>query len=534
MTELLLGTELTSKQRRFTETVQRSGETLLMIINDILDFSKIEAGKLELEHADFELRQVVEEVVDLFTERARHKGLELVYLIHDEVPTALRGDQHRLRQILTNLLGNAFKFTEQGEVAVDVSKVEEGEGRALIRFAVRDTGIGISAEAKARIFQSFSQADGSTTRKYGGTGLGLTISKQLAELMGGEIGVESEVGTGSIFWWTARLEKQAAAAPSRLEPTHNLQGLRVLVVDDNETNREILHYQVSSWGMRSDSAESGSQALQMLYLAAARHKPYDIAILDMYMPEMDGVQLARAIKADPAIAGVRLVMLSSGLYRIAEARRGAGIEAYLTKPVRQSELYNCLGKAMGFSEEVDARGSGSPASSEEVPAQVPAYVLLAEDNPVNQEVALGMLELFGCRTDVANNGREAVEAVSRTAYDVVLMDCHMPELNGFEATKTIREQEALLNSPRLPIIALTANALAGDREMCLTLGMDDYLSKPFKQEELRSMLLRWSRQSAGEEEQNQAKDSPSPEQPPSSPTHGASALPSLNLPLGCS
>ena len=343
MTELLMNTSLNDKQRRFADTVRRSGESLLSIINDILDFSKIEAGKLELEYTDFDLRETVEEVVELFAERAHSKQLELACEVHDAVPTALKGDPHRLRQIFTNLLGNAIKFTEQGEVVVTVTVVEDTRQQAVLCFLVRDTGVGLTPEVMPNIFASFSQADGSTTRKYGGTGLGLTISKQLVELMGGEIGVESELGRGSTFWWTARLEKQTSQTPAVLKTTNTLQGLRLLIVDDNATNREILHNQVTSWGMSNDSAEGGPQALQLLYKAAARHEPYDIAILDMLMPEMDGIQLARAIKADPALAGVQLVMLTSVCqYGDMEAARQAGIEVYLSKPVRQSELYNCL------------------------------------------------------------------------------------------------------------------------------------------------------------------------------------------------
>ena len=497
MTELLQGTELTDKQRRFVETVYRSGESLLTIINDILDFSKIEAGKLELEYIDFDLRQVVEEVAELFAERAHGKGIELACQIYDDVPTALQGDPHRLRQICINLLGNALKFTEQGEVVIQVTQLEASAQETLIRFAVKDTGIGISSQAQTKIFESFSQADGSTTRKYGGTGLGLTISRQLAELMGGKLDVDSKPGHGSTFWWTARLEKQPENAQRSQLVTETLQGLRVLVVDDNATNREILHHQVVSWGMHNGSAEDGPHALRMLSAAAAQNTPYDIAILDMHMPQMDGLQLAHSIKADASIAGVQLVMLTSvGQYGDIEAARQAGIEAYLSKPVRQADLYECLTSVMG----VSMQPSASPTTPHAMPDQISAHVLLAEDNPVNQEVALSMLELLGCQIDIANNGQEAFEATATSNYDIILMDCQMPEMDGFEATQVIRNREAFsAQRPHVPIIALTANAMQGDRERCLTAGMDDYLSKPFTQDKLQAILLHWCPQPAEEQ-----------------------------------
>ena len=517
MTELLLSTALTDKQRRFAETVQRSAESLLRIINDILDFSKIEAGKLELEHVDFDLRQLIEETVSLLAERAHRKGLEFAYDIQDGVPTALRGDPHRLRQILTNLLGNAFKFTERGEVVVEVSSFPfppETVGMAPtegafpsavharqpemhgIRFTVRDTGVGISPEAQLRIFESFSQADGSTTRKYGGTGLGLTISKQLAEAMGGEMGVQSEIGVGSTFWWTVRLEKQSSAAQVTLTPNSSLQGVRVLVVDDNATNREILHHQVTAWGMRNDGAENGAKALQLLYMAVVRQDPFALAILDMHMPGMDGVELARAIKADPALSSIRLIMLTSvGQYGDIEAARQAGIEMYLTKPVRQSELYDSLINLMGpeQAKEKDLSTSSTRLgahTSLESTTPMHLRILLAEDNPVNQEVATNMLELLGCQVTIAANGREAIRALAQSTYDLVLMDCQMPEMDGFAATAAIRRSEGPMR--QIPIIALTANAMEGDQQRCLAAGMDDYLSKPFTQEKLRKLLQHWT------------------------------------------
>jgi two-component system, sensor histidine kinase and response regulator len=529
MTELLLSTNLTDKQRHFAETVQRSAESLLRIINDILDFSKIEAGKLELEYIEFNLRQLVEETVSLLAERASRKGLEFAYRIHDGVPTALKGDPHRLRQILTNLLGNAFKFTEHGEVVINVSLMKDEGDTALVRFAVHDTGIGISPEAQARIFESFSQADGSPTRKYGGTGLGLTISKQLAEMMGGQMGVQSEVGLGSTFWWSARLEKQPVSEAAAALSIADLQGLRVLVVDDNATNREILHHQLTAWGMQNNSAENGAKALQLLYMAVARQEPYDLAILDMHMPGMDGVDLTRAIKADPVLASIHLLMLTSvGQYGDIEAARQAGIEIYLTKPVRQSDLYDSLISLVGSKNEATAakiplspRPSSVAQPAQENPLQL--RILLAEDNIVNQEVATNMLELLGCHVTVANNGREALQALAQSTYDLVLMDCQMPEMDGFAATVELRRSEEG-TSRHVTVIALTANAMEGDQQRCLAAGMDDYLSKPFTQEKLRVMLSRW----ATRLRQQPPAEPGAPAKPAAAPSSSASSFPLLD------
>ena len=491
MTDLLMDTEMTPKQRRFAETVRTSAESLLGLINDILDFSKIEAGRLELESTDFDVRQVVEDVCELLAERAQAKGLEVACLIGDDVHTLVRGDPGRLRQVIINLVGNAIKFTERGEVVVRVTTAEKGAEAQVLRFEVQDTGIGVPAEAQGRIFSAFTQADGSTTRRYGGTGLGLAIARQLAEMMGGAIGVTSEPARGSSFWFTARLGKQATAGRGSLVPRHDLRGLRVLVVDDNATNREVLHHQLQSWGMRDASAESAPRALEILREASARDEPFELVILDMMMPDMDGIQLARAIKADKAIRSARLVLLTSmGLRGDAAEARRSKIEAYLSKPVRQSELYNCLATVMG------KRGSGDVLVTRHTLAEgrpkVAARVLLAEDNPVNQEVVQLMLEALGCRTDLVVDGRKAIEALGKAEYDLVLMDCQMPSMDGFEATAEIRRREgASPGSRRLPIIALTANAMAGDRERCLDSGMDDYLSKPLRQEDLQAALTRW-------------------------------------------
>jgi two-component system sensor histidine kinase/response regulator len=503
MTGLLLDTDLDDEQRQYAETVRTSGENLLTIINDILDFSKIEAGKLQIETIDFDLRSAVEETVGLLAERAHGKGLELASLVDADVPTALRGDPGRIRQVLVNLLSNAVKFTEEGEAVLRVGLVEESE-EAVIRFEVSDTGIGMSEEQRARLFRSFSQADASTTRRYGGTGLGLAISKQLVELMGGEIGVRSEPGVGSTFFFTLPLEKQPEGAGQVASaPRADLGGIGVLVVDDSETNRKILQEQVASWGMRSGTAEDGQRALGVLRAAAEAGAPYDAAILDMQMPGMDGLELAGAIKEDPSIASTRLVLLTSmGQRGDAEEARQAGIEVYLTKPVRQSNLYDALATIMVAPEEDaptrrEEKRLVTRHSLKEAKAFSRTRILVAEDNRVNQLVAVKMLEKLGYRVDVVANGLEAVEALSRIPYSAVLMDVQMPEMDGYEATAEIRRREE--KGRRTPIIAMTANAMQGDRERALKMGMVDYVSKPVKPEELKAALERWtSRDEEGE------------------------------------
>ena len=490
MTDLMLETNLTDTQRKYAGIVRRSGESLLDIINDILDFSRIEAGKLELDSVSFDPRSTVEELAELLAERAHAKGLELACSIAPEVPVRLLGDPGRLRQILVNLLGNAVKFTEKGEVVTRVTLEKEGEDDVWLRFSVRDTGIGIPPEAQKKIFQSFAQADSSTTRRYGGTGLGLAIARQLAVMMGGEIELESEPGKGSEFRFSARFLRDGGAEAEALAstPCRSLRGIRALVVDDNATNRTILEQQFLLWGIPNRSVEGGLEALEKLREAADAGSPFDLAILDYHMPGMDGLELARRIKEDPAIRDVRLVMLSSiGLRGDAKEAREQGIAGYLSKPVRQSVLYDCIATVMG------ASGSGpSPPLVTRYNAQATAralggHILLVEDNPVNQEVTRGMLQLLGCRSDLTENGLEAVEAVSRNRYDLVLMDCQMPVMDGYAATRAIRKSE----TSRTPIIALTANAMAGDSDRCLAAGMDDYLSKPFTLQGLRMVLERW-------------------------------------------
>jgi len=502
MTGLLLETNLTDEQRDFAETVRVSAEALLAIINDILDFSKIEAGKLNLEATDFDLCETVESTVELLAERAQSKGLELASWIHTDVPTQLRGDPGRLRQVLTNLIGNAVKFTEHGEVVVRVTKDYETDTHAVLRFRVSDTGIGIAPSALPRLFQAFSQADGSMTRKYGGTGLGLAICKQLVELMGGQIGVESKLGEGSTFWFTVRLEKQPSATPklSIEEKMARMAGLRVLIVDDNTTNRQILHYQIIAWKMRNGHAASGPEALEILRRAAAAGDPYDLAILDMQMPDMDGLTLAREIKKDPRIASTRLVMLTSLMHREnMQTLKEAGIEACLIKPVKQSKLFDCIANLFLLPvEPVKTQAIHPTPQKEAATAPITSnlyHILLAEDNAVNQKVALRQLKKLGFNADAVANGIEVLDALERIQYDIIIMDCQMPEMDGYEATRRIRQHEkteaALGKNPKhVHIIAMTANALQGDREKCIEAGMDDYVSKPVRLPELEAALRR--------------------------------------------
>ncbi|HET7273182.1 MAG TPA: PAS domain S-box protein, partial [Rubrobacter sp.] len=493
MTSLLMDTDLSDEQRDYASTIRTSGENLLAIINDILDFSKIEAGKLDIETIDFDLRSTVEGALGLFTERAHAKGLELINLVEYDVPYGLRGDPGRLTQILTNLLGNATKFTEEGEVILRVGLAEEVAEGVTIRFEVTDTGIGMSEEQRERLFRSFTQADTSTTRRYGGTGLGLAISKQLVEMMGGEIGVESELGVGSMFFFEMPFEKQPEVGEEVERPRTDLRNLRVLVVDDNHTNREVIHQQVLSWGMINGMAGDAEGALEMLRSAAQRDEPYDVAILDMHMPGIDGMELARKIKGDPALSEVRLLLLTSmGQRGEAAESREAGISAYLTKPVRSSYLYDALATVMGHPEEPEREEEllVTRHSIREERGRSRARLLLAEDNAINQRVAVKMLESLGYRVDVALNGLEAIEAISRISYAGILMDCHMPEMDGYEATREIRRREEKTGH-HIPIIALTASAMREDQEVAMEAGMDDYVTKPVKREQIEVALHRW-------------------------------------------
>src|SRR5258705_2479487 len=495
MTGLLLDTELSIEQRDFAETIQSSGDSLLTIINDILDFSKIEAGKLQFETLDFDLNQAIESTVELLAERAHEKKVELASLVYSNLPTALRGDPGRLRQVLTNLIGNALKFTEVGEVVVRATKESENEDSVVVRFTIDDTGIGIPEAAQRKLFHAFTQADGSTTRKYGGTGLGLAISKQLVELMGGEIGVNSRPGKGSTFWFTGRFGKQLTPALELRTEVAGLDGLRALIVDDNATNRKILSHQFDSWGMIHEEADSGLKALELLRAAAVEGVPYSLTVLDLMIQAKDVLELARAIKSDPDLAEIHLVLLTSYGQRGDSANaREAGVAAYLTKPVRQSQLFHCLARVVNQPMVLGEQSQPADATAGLVTEHIPGerlvmsdkLILLAEDNIVNQKVAIRQLLKMGYRADAVANGCEALEALTRIRYDLVLLDCQMPEMDGYEATAEIRRREGA--SMHIPIVAMTANALQGDREKCIAAGMDDYISKPVKPEELQRVL----------------------------------------------
>lgn len=494
MNRLLLDTDLTREQRDYARTVQLSGEALLTIINDILDFSKIEAGKLEIETIDFDLRTVIEETLMLLAEQAHGKGLELANLVEYNVPTALRGDPGRIRQILTNLLGNSIKFTDTGEVVVRVGLLEETDDTATLCFEIEDTGIGMTEEQLSRLFRAFTQADASTTRRFGGTGLGLKISKHLVEMMGGEIGAKSEPGMGSTFFFELPLKKQPERARPELVSLSGLDDLKILVVDDNATNRMIVREHVKSWGLKGETVASSSEALTTLRSAVQLAEPYDVAILATQMPVMDGLELSREIKADPAIAATRLILLTSiGQRGDAKAAHSSGIDAYLTKPVRQSDLYDALAMvtvAQGGISEEEAPLVTRHTLREHRSVSQPR-LLVAEDNVVNQKVAVKTLERLGYPADVAANGFEAVEAISRVPYAAILMDVHMPEMDGYEATREIRRREELNAHRRTPIIAMTAGTMQGDREAALEAGMDDFVTKPVKPERLEEVLKLW-------------------------------------------
>ena len=479
LTGLLLDTPLNSQQRDYARMISGSADALLTIINDILDFSKIEARKLTLETLDCDVLSVIEGAVELGAEQAHSKGIELAEYVDPAVPSLLRGDPGRLRQVLTNLLSNAIKFTERGEVVLTVSKLSETSTDALLRFEIRDTGIGMTREVQSRLFQAFSQADGSTTRKYGGTGLGLAISKQLVAMMNGEIGVISQPGSGSTFWFTVRLEKRIAApeadrAAGFTQP--DLAGIRVLIVDDNATNRSILHRCLSFRNMEVASAASGNEALEILE-GAEPDSPVQLAILDMAMPEMDGLTLAAAIKASHRGAHIRVVILTS-LGETLSGEGGRNVDACLVKPVKQSSLYDCLARVM----------ANHPVETAVVPESVHPFqapeacqdvrILLAEDNPVNRVVAVAHLKQLGYKADVASTGLEVLHLLRQTPYDIILMDCQMPDMDGYETTRRIRGER---NNPCRPyIIALTAHATHVASEKCFEAGMNDYISKPVR------------------------------------------------------
>jgi CheY-like chemotaxis protein len=482
MTELALDTELTPEQREYLEMAKSSADYLLTVINDILDFSKIEAGKLEIEQIDFALRDCVEETAATLALRAHKKGLELACHVLADVPDALVGDPGRLRQILVNLIGNAIKFTESGEVVVRVEVEAQTGDRVTLHFAVHDTGIGIPREKADRLFQAFSQVDSSTTRKYGGTGLGLAISAQLAQLMGGRAWVDSVVGRGSTFHFSAVFRRSTKPSIIPLEAAA-LDGLPVLVVDDNATNRRILQEMLTNWRMKPTVVASGREALAALEEAARSGSPYALVLLDGMMPEMDGFELAARINEQPGLVGAALMMLSSADRKEDSTRcRQLGVSAYLVKPIRQSDLLDAIVTTLhSHIPAVDGRDD-----AERPAAQVAAHrlrLLLAEDNPVNQRLAVRLLEKRGHQVTVVNTGRQAVTVALEQSFDAILMDVQMPEMDGFEATAAIREREKSSGTHHI-IIAMTAHAMKGDRERCLVAGMDGYVSKPLQPDAL--------------------------------------------------
>jgi signal transduction histidine kinase/DNA-binding response OmpR family regulator len=548
MTGLLLDTSLTAEQRDYAETVRKSGEHLLGIINDILDFSKIEAGKLVLEVIDFQVRHAVQEAVDLLAEQATQKGLTITVLVHANVPIALRGDPGRLRQIVMNLVGNAIKFTERGDVGVTVTNQSETAEKTVLRIDVTDQGIGIAPEQRAQLFQPFTQADGSITRQYGGTGLGLSISAQLVKAMGGEIGVDSELGKGSRFWVTVLLANPAPAEPTAVLPPADLRGLRICLVDSQRAPRQTLERYLTEWDMRCVFAESGAHAHSLLKQAVDANAPFDLILLSDQLAGMTWVNFARIVASDPALSSTRMVLLTTVGHRgDAIKARAAGLAAYLAQPVAQSQLYDCLVMVMQMKVAADTRIHHpliTRHSLAETRASSAIRFLVADDNIVNQKIAARMLEKLGYRVDVVANGQEVLDALARIPYDAVFMDCQMPEMDGFAAAAEIRTREALsvkgeakdeirktcdaldvkcetsdeiqrtLHASgftndalprRIPIIAMTASAMQEDWEKCRAAGMDDHISKPVTAKGLRQILARWFPETGRESESSFVK-----------------------------
>jgi len=494
MTGLLLDTDLTGDQQHYVNTVQNSGESLLSVINDILDFSKIEAGKLEMETIDFDLRSMLDDFASMMSMRVQEKDLEFLCASSPDVPALLRGDPGRLRQILANLVGNAVKFTAKGEISVRAYLEKETQKDITLLFSIKDTGIGIPKEKHDLLFQSFTQADASTTREFGGTGLGLTISKTLCEMMGGEIGVNSEVGKGSEFWFTACFKKQAEPA-YRAMPAQkvDMKGLHVLIVDDNKTNREILQGQLGSWGCEVKEAVDGPDAIGKFYQAENEKDSFQIAILDMQMPGMDGLSLGKIIKADDKFKSVHLIMMTSmGQAGDAKRFKQAGFAAYLIKPVGYSDLFDCMATIISGDSGSQVESSIITRHTVREQHRKNIRILLAEDNLTNQQVAIGGLKKFGfVGVQIVENGALAVKAVSESSYDLVLMDIQMPEMDGHEATRQIRKLESESGKKRIPIIAMTAHAMKEDRDKCIAAGMDDYVSKPIDPKALLEVLECW-------------------------------------------
>ncbi len=490
MTGLLLDTDLTEEQTEFAETIRASAENLLVVINDILDFSKIEAGKFRLEVLDFDLLRTVEEVSELLAAHAAKKGLELAVFVHRDTPTHLRGDPARLWQVLMNLVNNALKFTEQGEVVLRVTPVFEEGDRVVLRFEVVDTGVGIGEKEQSQLFLPFSQVDGSSTRTHGGTGLGLVISKELVNLMGGKIGVQSELGKGSTFWFTATFDKQSGE--DRKELPSVLADKKALIVDDNLTNLRILRHQLQAWGIEVVSASSGMSALEKL-----EEQAFELAILDMQMPEMDGLELAQRIRSDSRFQDMRLILMTSVDQSQSQGQlRSAGLDANLRKPVTRAQLYNCVCQALGRRVATQHTGAWRKTSIPEVHEEAagavdisPLKVMLVEDNPINRRVTSLQLHKLGIEVDAVVSGADALDRFKEGLHDVILMDCQMPGMNGFETTAKIREMDT--GNHRPVILALTANVMEGDRQACLEAGMDDYLGKPLSFPDLKASLEKW-------------------------------------------
>ncbi len=489
MTELMLSTELGQRQRKYANTIHHSAESLLHIINDILDYSKIEAGKFELDSFEFDLRELIEDAVELVAARAFEKRIDVAAVLPPNLPSTLKGDGHRLRQVLTNLLGNAIKFTDEGEVVVRVEVVDQTADQVIVRIHVVDTGIGIADENLDKVFESFIQEDGTTTRRYGGTGLGLAISRQIVEIMGGRIGVDSAVGEGSDFWIELGFLPAASDNPPQPGALQSLSGIRALIVDDNPLNVEILENHCAAWGMRCATASTAAEALRLVQ-APPDDEMFDVAILDMKLPDGSGLDLAERIRRISTTGDIQLLVVSSIANDIdSAARRRLNIGACLMKPMRQATLRDALLTAFGRNE--DAHLATHCPLDQNGQEELPYLeILLVEDNVVNKQVALGMLKSLGCSADTAENGEEALSMIAAKQYDVVLMDCQMPVLDGLEATRRLRQREASLGAKPLAVIALTANAVDGDRETCIAAGMDDYLAKPFKRDDLLETLRR--------------------------------------------
>lgn len=496
--ELLLETELSEEQRRYVEWVQESGTALLTTVNNLLDSLKIEAGEIHLEDLDFDLRITVVKAAGLLKKDANTKGPQITCLIHHDVPMVVRGDPGRLRQILTSFLSRAVRFTDGGQFVLRAKLVGDEEEAVTIRFEVTEADTGLNLEESGRAAQGSAKAERPRARRPQGTGLGFAVSKRLAQLMGGQFGMESESSQGRTVWLSVRLGRTQESNFGLPTPRADLRGLSALVVGDNEATHKNLVAETLSWGMRCDIAMNASQALGMLRAAASGGQSYDLAILDMQMPGTDGLELARAIQRDPALSEVQpIILIAVGLRGHAEESRRAGIAGYLTKPVSQSDLYNCLTTVMGARDKDFSAATRPPQqlvtshNLKEAKARRSTRVLIAEDNTVNQMVEVHMLEKLGVQVNVALNGVAAIEACKRTHYDLVLMDCQMPDMDGFAATRAILESEPARGSAHVPIVAVTASTMQGDREKCLAAGMDDYIAKPFRLDQIRALLARW-------------------------------------------